>query len=72
MSLKQRLFGTAIAGVLSTALVGAALAQGAPDFSGVTVNVGTIEGGLRPNVVAPESTAVVDVRVQTQKDVSSP
>ncbi|MGI9433400.1 MAG: M20 family metallopeptidase [Geminicoccaceae bacterium] len=35
---------------------------------GVTVNVGTIEGGLRPNVIAPESTAVVDVRVQTQRD----
>lgn len=35
---------------------------------GVTVNVGTIEGGLRPNVVAPQSTAVVDVRVRTQQD----
>lgn len=34
---------------------------------GVTVNVGTIEGGLRPNVVAPESSAVVDVRVQTKE-----
>ncbi len=31
---------------------------------GVTVNVGTIEGGLRPNVVAPESGCVADVRVQ--------
>ncbi len=36
--------------------------------AGITVNVGTIEGGLRPNVIAPESTAVVDVRVQTQSD----
>ena len=36
--------------------------------AGVTVNVGTIEGGLRPNVIAPESSAVVDVRVQTQSD----
>ncbi len=35
---------------------------------GVTVNVGTIEGGLRPNVVAPESTAAIDVRVRTQAD----
>jgi glutamate carboxypeptidase len=35
---------------------------------GVTVNVGTIEGGLRPNVIAPESGAVVDVRVRTQHD----
>lgn len=39
------------------------------DFdSGVTVNVGTIDGGLRPNVIAPESQAVVDVRVPTKTD----
>jgi len=31
--------------------------------SGVTVNVGTIDGGTRPNVVAPTSTAQVDVRI---------
>jgi len=35
---------------------------------GVTVNVGTIDGGLRPNVVAPTSEAVVDVRVATAED----
>lgn len=35
---------------------------------GITVNVGAIDGGIRPNVVAPESQAVADVRVQTQKD----
>ena len=35
---------------------------------GVTVNVGTIDGGLRPNVVAPTSEAVVDVRVATGED----
>ncbi len=35
---------------------------------GVTVNVGTIEGGLRPNVIAPESGAVADVRVRTRED----
>jgi len=35
---------------------------------GITVNVGTIDGGLRPNVVAPSSQAVVDVRVATQED----
>ena len=35
---------------------------------GVTVNVGTIDGGLRPNVVAPSSQAVVDVRVATHQD----
>jgi len=33
--------------------------------AGVTVNVGVIEGGLRSNVVAPESRAAVDVRVPT-------
>jgi glutamate carboxypeptidase len=39
------------------------------DFDrGITVNVGTIDGGLRPNVVAPESQAVVDVRVKTKAD----
>lgn len=39
------------------------------DFDqGITVNVGTIDGGLRPNVVAPESQAVVDVRVETKED----
>jgi glutamate carboxypeptidase len=35
---------------------------------GITVNVGTIDGGLRPNVVAPEATAMVDVRVRTDAD----
>lgn len=35
---------------------------------GITVNVGTIDGGLRPNVVAPISSATSDVRVQTQHD----
>jgi glutamate carboxypeptidase len=39
------------------------------DFDrGITVNVGTIDGGLRPNVVAPSSKAVVDVRVASQED----
>ncbi len=36
---------------------------------GITVNVGTIDGGIRPNVVAPESQAVVDVRVLHPEDV---
>ncbi|MDJ0628338.1 MAG: M20 family metallopeptidase [Rhodobacter sp.] len=35
---------------------------------GVTVNVGTIEGGLRPNVIAPDSGCVADVRVRTHED----
>jgi glutamate carboxypeptidase len=35
-----------------------------PD-DGITVNVGTIDGGIHPNVIAPHSTAVVDVRVPT-------
>ncbi|MEK6152271.1 M20 family metallopeptidase [Flavobacteriaceae bacterium 3-367] len=35
---------------------------------GITVNVGTIEGGISPNVVAPESRAVIDVRVLTEAD----
>ncbi|MEE4173122.1 MAG: M20 family metallopeptidase [Xanthomonadales bacterium] len=35
---------------------------------GITVNVGTVDGGLRPNVVAPASEAVVDVRVVSSED----
>ena len=35
-----------------------------PD-KGITVNVGTIDGGLQPNVIAPHRQAVVDVRVPT-------
>lgn len=33
---------------------------------GVTVNVGTIDGGLRPNVVAPEASASIGVRSPTE------
>ncbi len=35
---------------------------------GTSVNVGVIDGGIRPNMVAPESRAIIDVRVQTQAD----
>jgi glutamate carboxypeptidase len=35
---------------------------------GITVNVGTVGGGLRSNVIAPDSRAEVDVRVLNQKD----
>ena len=35
---------------------------------GTTVNVGTIDGGLRPNVVAPQSKAVVEARVPTGEE----
>ncbi|MCP3869042.1 MAG: M20 family metallopeptidase [Gammaproteobacteria bacterium] len=36
--------------------------------AGVTVNVGMVDGGLGANVVAPESSAMVDVRVPTHED----
>lgn len=36
--------------------------------AGVTVNVGMVDGGLGANVVAPESSAMVDVRVPTHRD----
>jgi len=36
---------------------------------GLTVNVGTISGGSRPNVVAEEARAVVDVRAATQQEM---
>ncbi len=35
---------------------------------GITVNVGTIDGGLRSNVIASEVRASVDVRVRTRAD----
>jgi glutamate carboxypeptidase len=35
---------------------------------GTTVNVGVVEGGLSPNVVAPKSRAQVDVRVRTPEE----
>jgi glutamate carboxypeptidase len=35
---------------------------------GITVNVGTIDGGLRPNVVAAEAVAEVEARVVTAAD----
>jgi len=37
---------------------------------GITVNVGTIDGGLRSNVVAAEVKASVDVRVPTRQDAA--
>ena len=38
---------------------------------GITVNVGMIEGGISPNMVAPHSKAIIDVRVLTLKDADS-
>jgi glutamate carboxypeptidase len=38
-----------------------------PD-SGITINVGTIDGGIQPNVIAAHSRAVVDVRVPSESD----
>ena len=35
---------------------------------GISVNVGTVDGGLQANVIAPHSKAVVDVRVPTLRD----
>lgn len=36
---------------------------------GISVNVGIVDGGIRPNVVAPVSTATVDVRVLESQDI---
>jgi glutamate carboxypeptidase len=39
------------------------------DFeSGITVNIGMIQGGVSANVVAPESKAIIDVRVESEND----
>ncbi len=37
---------------------------------GTSVNVGVIDGGIRPNMVAPESRAIIDVRVPTHADAA--
>lgn len=37
---------------------------------GITVNVGTVGGGISANVVAPRSSAMVDVRVLTSEDAA--
>jgi len=42
------------------------------DFqTGVTVNVGTLRGGERPNVVAPHATAEIDLRAWSQADADA-
>ena len=42
------------------------------DFEkGVTVNVGTVRGGERPNVVAPHASAEVDLRAWSQADADA-
>jgi glutamate carboxypeptidase len=42
--------------------------HGLGDGKGTTVNVGVVEGGIRPNVVAPACRAEVDVRVLTAEE----
>jgi glutamate carboxypeptidase len=37
---------------------------------GITVNVGTIDGGLRPNVIAPEAVARIEARVIDSEDAA--
>lgn len=37
---------------------------------GASVNVGVIDGGVRANVIAPQSSAVVDVRVTNMQDAN--
>ena len=39
--------------------------------NGISVNVGTIDGGLRANVIAPMSSAIVDVRTNSQADAQA-
>jgi glutamate carboxypeptidase len=38
---------------------------------GVTVNVGTIDGGMQANIVAPEASAEIETRVPTAADAES-
>ncbi|MDH3651210.1 MAG: M20 family metallopeptidase [Saprospiraceae bacterium] len=36
--------------------------------TGISINVGMIEGGISPNTIAPQSKAIIDVRTVTKKD----
>ena len=40
-------------------------------WNGLSLNVGTIAGGTRPNVVADEARAVIDVRAVTRNDMDA-
>ena len=57
-----------ISAILELAYVVQKLAALNDPEHGVTVNVGVVSGGTRPNVVAAESRAEVDVRVPTAED----
>jgi glutamate carboxypeptidase len=39
-------------------------------WSGLSLNVGTVSGGTRANVIAEEAHAVIDVRAQTQNEAN--
>ncbi|MCM1983645.1 M20 family metallopeptidase [Lyngbya confervoides] len=57
-----------VSAILELAIVIQRLFQLNDPDRGITVNVGTIDGGIRSNVVAPESRAEVDVRVLHAED----
>ncbi len=59
--------GEGVSAILELSLVVQKLFALNDPEQGITVNVGTIDGGMRPNVVAPESSAAVDVRVVTSE-----
>jgi glutamate carboxypeptidase len=54
-----------VSAVLEMAYQIQALASLNDPVQGVTVNVGTVQGGVRPNVVAPSCEAEIDVRIVT-------
>ena len=57
-----------VSAILELAYVVRKLAELNDPARGVSVNVGVVSGGTRPNVVAAESRAEVDVRVPTGED----
>jgi glutamate carboxypeptidase len=57
-----------VSAILELAYVVQKLSELSDPGRGVTVNVGVVSGGTRPNVVAAESRAEVDVRVPTAED----
>lgn len=56
----------AISGLLRRLLQVEALAH---PVSGVTINIGTIDGGVMPNVVPDQASASIDIRAYEQRDL---
>jgi len=60
--------GLGISAIQELAILVQALHALSDPARGIVVNVGEIQGGVRANVIAPEASAKIDVRVVTEED----